>query len=81
MCSSDLKHGVADQRTEDRGSVSPVSDLDGVYRLRGARGDVRAIRDRADVSDSAESSGGAGRSAVPNFRRTRGQAARRLGRG
>src|ERR1700721_83074 len=72
------KHSAADQRTEDRGSVSSVGDLDGVYGLRGARRDVRAIRDRTDASDSAESTGGAGRSTVQNIGRTRGKAARRL---
>ena len=58
------EHGVPEELPEGAPRISAAFDMAGIHGWRGARGDVRAVRARADVSDSAEGAGRTGTSAV-----------------
>ena len=68
---SEGEHGVPEELPEDPDGISAALDLAGVHGWRRARGDVRAVCARADVSGSAAGAGRAGSRPVSNPRKYR----------
>jgi hypothetical protein len=57
---SEGERSLSGKLPEDAAGISAAGHLDRVHRQRGTCGDVRSVRDRADIFDSSPSSGRAG---------------------